>query len=255
MQKMILEETNCHERDSRVDFNEADHIYAIDNEYGYTSVTQYLHGLFEKFDEDLIINRMVNSKRFNQSAYAGMTVDEIKEQWETNRVTASNAGTKMHEDIEYYYNDQPRENESKEYGFFLDFVKDFSHLKPFRTEWCVFDTKLKLAGSIDMVFFNENTGKYDIYDWKRCKSIEKRSKWGKWSTHPLIESIPDTNYWIYCLQLNVYKTLLELNYGLEIDDLYIVCLHPNQNTYERHKIANLSTEVMGLFKELETKHA
>jgi hypothetical protein len=251
---MSLEEINQHERDLRIDFNEADHIYAIDGEFGYTSVTQYLHGLFEQFNEDLIISRMMNSKRFSKSAYAGMTVGEIKDQWETNRVTASDAGTKLHADIEHFYNDAPRENTSKEYGFFLDFADKFSHLRPYRTEWCVFDTNLKLAGSIDMVFYNEITGKYDIYDWKRCKCIEKTSKWGKWSTHPLIDYVPDTNFWHYCLQLNVYKTLLEMNYGLEIDELYIVCLHPNQETYERHKIGNMSDEVGKLFKEIETKH-
>ena len=39
-----------------------------------------------------------------------MTADEIKAQWNENGRLASEAGTKMHYDIECYYNNNPNEN-------------------------------------------------------------------------------------------------------------------------------------------------
>jgi hypothetical protein len=35
-------------------------------------------------------------------------------------------------------------------------VKDTSHLKPYRTEWTIYDEELKIAGSIDMVYEKPN---------------------------------------------------------------------------------------------------
>ena len=35
-----------------------------------------------------------------------MSYDEIKNLWEKNRIEASEAGTKMHATIEYFYNDR-----------------------------------------------------------------------------------------------------------------------------------------------------
>ena len=49
---------------------------------------------------------------------------------------------------------------------------------------------------------------------------------GKCATHN-VDYIPDTNYWHYCLQLNVYKAILEEKYGKKVTELYLVCLHPN----------------------------
>ena len=62
--------------------------------------------------------------------------------------------------------------------------------------------------------------------------------------------MPDTNYWHYCLQLNTYKAILEEKYGKVVEDLYLVCLHPeNKNkSYQRIKVVNLQTEVKALFE-------
>ena len=246
---MLLDQKNKHERDTRIEFNEEQHIYTIDKEQGYTSVTQYIHSLFSPFDKKKVATGIVNSTKNKKPEYVNKTVDEIIKLWDDNCHQAATAGTKMHYDIECYYNDVPNENDSIEYKYFIDFKNKFNYLKPYRTEWCVFDKDLLFAGSIDMVFYNENTKKYDIYDWKRCKCISKTNNWNKYSTNGLIDYIPDTNFWHYCLQLNIYKKILETNYNIEVDDLYIVCLHPNQTSYERHKIVNLQDEVKLLFDE------
>ena len=51
---------------------------------------------------------------------------------------------------------------------FMNFIADHPHLKPYRTEWMIFDEDVKIAGSIDFVSENDD-GTLTIYDWKRCK--------------------------------------------------------------------------------------
>jgi len=239
-----------HERDSRIQFDEGPHIYTIDDSSdGYVSVTTFNHANFEQFDADAIIKGIMSSKRWTQSKYYGQTADEIKAGWDNNRDEAAAAGTKMHYDIECYYNNMEVDNDSIEYTYFQQFLTDFPDLKPYRTEWTVFHEELKLAGSIDMVF-EKPDGSLMIYDWKRCKEITKTNPFDKWGKKECIEHLPDTNYWHYCLQLNTYKAILEEKYGKIVEDLYLVCLHPNNKNknYQRIKVVNLQEEVKELFK-------
>ena len=121
--------------------------------------------------------------------------------------------------------------------------------EPYRTEWTVFDEDLRLAGSIDMCF-RKSDGTIAIYDWKRCKEIKKTSWFIKYSKNPALLHIPDLNYWHYSLQLNIYKTILERNYGEEVSEMFLVCLHPNHKNYQRIEVTNMSVEVAGLVKQL-----
>ena len=88
-----------------------------------------------------------------------------------------------------------------------------------------------------------------IYDWKRCREITKTNRAGKFATHPAIEHLPDTNFWHYALQLNVYKYILQTKYDKTITDLYLIVLHPDAQNYQRVKLPNLQTEVAELFEE------
>ena len=172
----FLENENKHERDTHITFDEGPHIYTIDGDSSFTSVTTWNHSHFPHFNADKIIDRMFNSKNWAQNKYFGMTRDEIKKQWDDNRDKAASDGTKMHYDIECFYNNIDNENNSVEYGYFWDFYNDFNYLKPYRTEWMVWDKELKLAGSIDMTFENKD-GTIEIYDWKRSKEIKKDNYW------------------------------------------------------------------------------
>ena len=256
---MYLAKTYPHPRDAHITFDEGPHIYTIDGDSSFTSVTTWNHSHFEAFDADKIITGMMNSSRWTSSKYYGMTREEIKQAWDKNRDEAASAGTKMHYDIECYYNQCPRENDSIEYGYFKAFLRDYGHLVPYRTEWMVYHKELKLAGSIDMVYRNEKDGTLLIYDWKRCRDIKKVNPWGKFATTACIEHLPDTNYWHYCLQLNVYKAILEEKYGVFVSELYLVCMHPdNKNkSYMRIKVVDLQEEVNELFevrrKQLNSK--
>lgn len=238
---------NPHPRDANITFEESRHIYTINGDSSYMSVTTFNHSHFEHFDADRVISGMMSSPKWEVSKYYGMTPEQIKAGWEENRQSAATLGTNLHHDIECFYNGAPNINETPEYKYFLDFVEDHKHLEPYRTEWKIYDEESKLAGSIDMVFSDVNG--IHIYDWKRSKEIIKSAPFGKSAINPLIGDIPDTNFWHYCLQLNTYKYIIEKNYGLKVTDLYLVVLHPNNSHYLKIKVIDLQSHVIKLINE------
>ena len=244
-QKLELEIINAHERDRNIIFDEEPHIYYINGSSDNISITTFIHTLFPHFDPDKVIDKMQKSKNWCNSQYFGMTKDEIKQKWDNNKVIASTAGTKMHRDIELFYNNIKVYNNSIEYSYFNNFLKDYPNLKPYRTEWIVYDKKYKFAGSIDMVFKNENN-EMIIYDWKRCKNITKENAYD--NGYPPIDHLPHSNYWHYALQLNMYKMILEKNYNVKISGLFLLCLHPDNSNYLRFEIPELKHETKSLFR-------
>ena len=159
-----LAEKNAHTRDSHIKFDEGPHIYHIDGDSSFTSVTTWNHSHFEKFDSDAIIKKMMNGKNWKNSKYYGMTKQEIKKQWKDNGAEAAQLGTTMHYLFEYHYNDMYNSELSShpkffqdfmnnndyedtvEYKYFKNFVDDHPELVPYRTEWSIYDEKNKIAG-------------------------------------------------------------------------------------------------------------
>jgi ATP-dependent exoDNAse (exonuclease V) beta subunit len=248
----LLANLNTHPRDQFITFDEGPHIYTVHGKQGYTSVTTWNHQHFEDFDADAIITNILNGRRIKSDTsykYYNQTREQIKAGWDINRDSAALAGTKMHFDIECFYNGITVSNDSIEFKWFMRFVQDFPELKPYRTEWCVYYEELKLSGSIDMIFENPD-GTLQIYDWKRCKEIAYESNYDKFATTACISHLPDTNFWHYTLQLNIYRAIIELKYGKTVNGLYLVCLHPDYpyKTYERISVPFMDKEIKELFE-------
>jgi ATP-dependent exoDNAse (exonuclease V) beta subunit len=138
----------------------------------------------------------------------------------------------------------------KEWSYFLNFIQDNPDFVPYRTEWTIFHEDLKLAGSIDMVYKNED-GTLNIYDWKRAKNITPVNYFNKFAVTEIISHFPDSNFWHYALQLNTYQAILEDKYNKKVKDLYLVRLHPDaeEENYELIKIPNLQKEIKELWAE------
>ena len=140
-------------------------------------------------------------------------------------------------------------DEQVEWEYFINFIRDHPELKPYRTEWMIFDEELKLAGSIDMVYENPD-GTLSIYDWKRSKDISKVNSWKKFALNPLISHMPDTNFWHYSLQLNVYRRILKEKYDIDVTELALVVLHPDNYSkdYEVVEVPILDNELDNLWE-------
>ena len=248
---------NSHPRDALIEFDAGPHKYTCDGEAGYTSVTTWNHTHFKQFDADAIITKMMSNKnKWLLSPYYGRTREEIKEMWDKNRDEAAQLGTDMHYAIEQYYLNIINADEGADVlsanlpEKFLKFVNDFPELKPYRSEWMIFDEDVRLAGSIDMVFkasADDDDDELYIYDWKRCKDIKKTSPFNEFSHTDCISHLPDTNYWHYALQLNTYKAILESKYNKKVTKLCLVCLHPNLSSYQLLTVPDLSNEIKELF--------
>jgi len=279
----ILIKKNNHVRDNNIKFYEQGHKYSIlsDPHSKYTSVTTWNHSHFAKFNADEVIKKMMKSNNWKEGhKYWGLSPYEIKTQWSNNGSSVSQLGTDLHNDIECFmnnkglntvyshedlYNDYINSTKvissvvpvSVEWQYFINFVKDNKDMKPYRTEWTIYDEDLKLAGSIDMVYENLD-GSLSIYDWKRSKDITRISTWNKFAITESINNIPDSNFWHYALQLNTYKSILERKYEKKVKDLYLVRLHPDaeNNNYDLIKIPDLKEEMEVLFIEiLSSKNA
>jgi ATP-dependent exoDNAse (exonuclease V) beta subunit len=270
----LLSNKNFHPRDLHIQFFEKEHKYIIDFEpkIKYTSVTTWVHEHFEKFDSDNVIKKMMSGDKWKEGhKYWGKTAEEIKLLWNSNRDSVANAGTDLHYEIECFHNDKRfqfeysnkelyeiyySDNRNKhdfksiEWKYFINFIKDHPNLIPYRTEWTIYDEDVKISGSIDMVYKNPD-GTLSIYDWKRSKNITRINNFNKFSIHPFICHLPDSNFWHYALQLNTYKLILERKYNKKVRDLFLVRLHPDteENNYELIKLPDLTLEILELFEE------
>jgi hypothetical protein len=270
----VLSVRNSHPRDSDIQFFEEDHKYIILSEpdVKYTSVTTWNHSHFPKFEADSIIDNMMKSKGWKEGhKYWGLTPEQIKGQWNTNKDAVAGAGTDLHFEIEcfnnnnrlssgytnkelyqLYMSDNNLTHDSKaiEWRYFINFVRDFPDLKPFRTEWTVYHDDVKISGSIDMIYENPD-GTLSIYDWKRAKLITRINNFNKFALPPQICHLPDSNFWHYALQLNTYKAIIEQKYNKVVKDLFLVRLHPDaeEKNYELIQLPDLSREIKDLFME------
>jgi len=270
----VLSLINSHPRDKNIQFFEEDHKYIILSEpdVKYTSVTTWNHSHFPKFEADSIIDNMMKSKGWKEGhKYWGLTPEQIKSQWNTNKDAVAGAGTDLHYEIECFNNnnrlssgytnkelyeiyqiDNNLTHDSKaiEWRYFINFVRDFPDLKPFRTEWTVFHDDVKISGSIDMIYENPD-GTLSIYDWKRAKLITRINNFNKFALPPQICHLPDSNFWHYALQLNTYKAIIEQKYGKVVKSLFLVRLHPDaeEKNYELIELPDLSREINDLFME------
>ena len=256
---------NKHPRDDHIQFEEESHTYTIHGKReGWTSCTGFLHHFFTPFDADAIIAKMMKSSKWYESKYFGMTPEQIKKQWSDKGALASTAGTRMHLDIERFYNAMPAvekctytfedgiaglvvdewvPNPGREWDYFCAYQKEYAAkhgFVPFRTEWLVFDEEHKVAGSIDMVY-KKPDGTLAIYDWKRTEELKTENRFQS-GLEP-VSHLPDTNYWHYTLQLNVYRYILQKHYGVVVSELALVVLHPDNSGWRVSKLNFMDEEV------------
>ena len=266
-----LQVTNAHPRDSRIQFFEEGHIYDVDGRRDFVSCTTFVHHFFEEFDADAVVEKMITRDMgfrgepmssdyvMRTGKYKGMTAKDIKTFWANKGALASRDGTLMHACIEFFYNDwmdqfpyaHPPEFTDRFTVFQREVVESRGWI-PYRTEWFVFDEDHELAGSIDMLYQVDpkDPNRLMIYDWKRSTKLSEKTNRYR-TMHPPLDHLPDTNYWHYAMQLNIYRHILETKYGKTIEGMYLVGIHPELPegmVYQEESVPFLRVETEGVFE-------
>ncbi|MDD7236504.1 MAG: PD-(D/E)XK nuclease family protein [bacterium] len=225
-------------QDSLLDFEEESHTYTVQGVGEMTSVSTVIKKFFNEFDALKVSLRKCD----NNHAKA----KRLREEWDAKGAEASLAGTHLHKEIEESINGKTVPELSCKVEYSGEYVqvqkvvsiaKEWSHYQkfrsqrsivPFRTEWSIYDTDARIAGTIDLLAA-EPDGTYKIYDWKRSNKIDPNPKkfWNYGKNG--LERLPDTTYYHYCLQQNLYRYILQKNYGLKVSEMNLVVLHYDYN--------------------------
>lgn len=253
-EKMVnFTDSGVYERDKYIDFYPFEHIYIYKGIEQLLPVSSLVAYFFEKF------NALEQAER--KSVRCHMPVEYYLKLWDKIGKLASEVGTFVHLQTENYFKNGKFETEyqfeyegkietinvKKEKEHFLNFIKDFSII-PYRQEWTIYDVDLNIAGTIDLIC-KEDDGEYSIYDWKRSSKIidafgriNVRGFNDKMSFNGI--NVPDTAYYHYCIQQNLYRYMLEKNYGINIKSMNLVVLCPEYSKYYKVNVPVMD-EVIG----------
>lgn len=240
-QKMLhFTDAGCYAQDDDIDFLPEGHVYLYRGVQRMLPVSTLIAYFFEQFDAQRAAER--------QEARYGIPVAQTLAKWQRIGRFASEVGTFVHEQTENYfqhgrfdtvypfcYNGQTEMvSVERERDHFLRFVNDYA-IQPYRQEWPVFDADLNLAGTIDLIC-READGDFTIYDWKRSSKVVDAAGrpivvgfGGKMSFNGI--SVPDTAYYHYCIQQNLYRYMLQQHYGIRVRALNLVVLCPDYDNY------------------------
>jgi hypothetical protein len=247
---------NKHPNDAYIVSVERPHLYYINGSCAdIISSTRFMHAFFPEFEDRKMAESIVCSKSFRETShrpshkYHGCkTADDILAKWEEWR----NLGTMLHANIENFMNndfgDVLHPDNVIPFAQFQDFWsnKDFCRWQTFRTEWAVFDPEIRLAGKIDYVGIREN-GKLVIVDWKRVLDIGDRSfaafRGAPEMGNYVCSDIENCKMITYSLQVNIYKWILEKNYGVRVDSMFLVQFHPKNKNFVLVKCPTMQSYV------------
>ena len=219
-----------------ISFNEEKHVYHIGGQK-VISVTQLIKKLTPKFDPH---EEIVERCAFKE----GLTKEQMQRKWNLKMQEASAKGTRIHLAAEYVALNLdkqihlPEEDSSylkSIYGFFAEMTSSGSSI--LFPEAILYSAEHRIAGTVDLLAWNHDTKRIDIYDYKTNEKLIG-DDYGEKMLEP-ISNLPNTKLSKYSLQMSIYAMLLEL-FGYLAGDLYIV--HLKQDSFELIKCERFEAE-------------
>ena len=253
-------------QDADIDFEPDEHIYIYKGIKRMLPVSSLIAYFFDEFQ--------ALPQAENQLKYKGIPVEESLDKWEHAGRTASEVGTFVHLQTENYFQRGFFETECQlQFGdetevvsveqeklHFLRFIRDYQ-IEPYRQEWPVYDKNLNIAGTIDLIC-QEDNGEFTIYDWKRSSKVVNAQGLpivegfrGKMSQNGI--SLPDTSFYHYCIQQNLYRYMLEKHYGIKVKAMNLVVLCPDYPTYyvaQVPKMDQLIQQIVAICQQRDLGH-
>jgi len=200
-----------------ITLKEDGHIYEDKKGHKYTSVSKIIKKFSHVFDADGLIAMRVAKRR-------GITVQEIKSEWQKIASDSMTKGKEMHKILEAFINDGKRKKR------FENLLVSFENLNlqgELYTEKKIHNLEEKIAGTPDLREKVKN--KLNLYDFKTNKAIDYTSLYDDWMKPP-IDFLEDCLYNKYSLQLSLYAWMEEQN-GEKIGKLSILWIDSRYNIH------------------------
>lgn len=245
-----------------ITFKEDTHKYFINGaEASKFSVTGVINKFKPKFEEDKWAR--IKAKSLN------ISVDEMKFLWSEKNLYSTTLGTELHRMIECAYIGESYNFESNKvrhvlgdtaYEKFGEHLFTIArHFKSFYTETKANITPIanelvvgdidgtRICGTLDMLAYNKQEDCLEIYDFKTNKSIAYNSIYKERYNEPL-NNLEVCEYNTYCLQLSIYKYIIEKYTSLRIKNLYIVWFNRDNTDYKLITCKYLQEQVKLILK-------
>lgn len=153
----------------------------------------------------------------------GRTQDDVLAEWDKKRDDAIDYGNSVHDALDVLINNgEYREEHTDEIEGVLKILEDLE-LTPVCGEYVIFDDEIKRASPIDLICL-DRFDRLVALDYKTpAKGIEFNGYKDTKMLYPLY-NYPDSNYYHYSLQLNIYKDFMDrwgLNFSQESYILYV----------------------------------
>lgn len=248
----------------RYTFYEEPHIYTYLEDDGSESqvgisVTTLIGEYEQEFDEDRIATF--------KSIKDGIPKEDLINMWHYDRDFACSKGTYTHAYNEFLWRGGELYNYNKsevirEFGYDViapvwDKLKSLceSFYNKFKDKLIVIGLEqivgsrdYDIAGAIDFLAYSKKLDAIIILDYKTNKDIQFKSYNDKKMLYPL-DNIPDCNYYHYCLQLAVYKFILEYETNLKLSDKkWLIWMNEKNEDYILYECQNLDKEAQKILE-------
>jgi len=193
----------------------------------FTSCTTFIKYFFKQFDSIGIANHLTST----HPKYIGTTPQDLVATWDKK----ADEGTIIHYEIEQFIKEgtEPTKPQSQKA---VEWIRGKINNKyKMMSEVIVYSEELELAGTIDMLLYDNKDKSYKILDWKTNNKLSLSSFNKKMGTHKAASHLEDCNFNHYSLQLSLYRYLLEKYYKLKVTGTAIIHLDNNKiKTYKTH---------------------
>ena len=178
-----------------------------------------------------------------------MTDAEIEAAWKANGLQKSHMGTERHLLAELFFNGLPFRWWEDDMRVLYDFCREFlipNGIVAHNTEKEIVFPSADLAGSIDLIVWDQRRNVYHIIDHKRSEKLKLQMRGYEKMKHPM-NHLDDCKGAGYALQTSIYQYILEREYGLTIGDRILLSLH-NDAPFAT-SVPYLKTEVEYIMKK------
>jgi len=195
----------------------------------------------------------------------------IKQKWDFERYYGTTRGSLVHEyalhrvnnriiyPYELVYQDPKIGDQlKKDLPILFDQVNDFakqfmSHgFVPIKEECVVHSKDPYLSGQIDLLSYNVNADGFYIFDYKTDKEIRYENKYGS-KMIGICSHLDDCEWNKYCLQVNLYKYMLEISTDVKVKGMFIIWFNKDNESFQRLKVPDLSDLINSITYEQQQK--